>query len=190
MLNRASNRCMQMLDIIKELLIITQSKSYSNPAEIEAVNINEIINEIVAAEKNTADESGIEIQLNLSDENLIIQAKKSDLLKIIDNLLSNAIRYNKENGTISIETKKQNNQIIIRFQDTGIGIRKEDLDNIFAEFYRTENARKKVNYGTGLGLSLIKQLVENYNGRIDVQSELNVGTTFSINLPFNKGEKR
>ena len=77
----------------------------------------------------------------------------------------------------------------IEIKDTGIGVPESDLSNIFAEFYRTENARKKVNYGTGLGLSLIKQLVENYNGSIKVHSEIDVGTTFCISFPIEKGEK-
>ncbi len=189
LMDRASNRCMQMLDIIKELLIITQSRSYSNPAENEKVYINDIINETVLSEKNTAEADGIRIELELMPENPIITAKKSDIIKIIDNLVSNAIRYNKENGKIYISTDINNEILLINIKDTGIGIPENDLSNIFAEFYRTENARKKVNYGTGLGLSLIKQLVENYNGSIKVQSEIEVGTTFSISFPLSKGEK-
>jgi signal transduction histidine kinase len=189
LLERASNRCMQMLDIIKELLVITQSKSFSNPAEIELVNVNDIILEIVNAEQNTAGANGIQILLDLNKENPRILAKKSDIMKIVDNLLSNAIRYNKENGKIKIDTRVENDHLIIIVEDTGIGISKEDMTKIFAEFYRTENARKKINYGTGLGLSLIKQLVENYNGKVHVKSELDVGTTFSIKFPIFKGEK-
>ena len=83
----------------------------------------------------------------------------------------------------------ENENLVINIKDTGIGIPEDDLSNVFAEFYRTENARKKVNYATGLGLSLIKQLVENYNGSIKVKSEIEVGTTFSVSFPLSKGEK-
>jgi len=189
LMERASIRCTQMLDIIKELLIITQSRSYSNPKENEKVFINEIINQSVQAEKNTARASGIKIDLNLSPENPVIFAKKKDMVKIIDNLVSNAIRYNKENGQIKITTEVINSKLVIKIKDTGIGIPENDLSNIFAEFYRTENARKKINYGTGLGLSLIKQFVENYDGSISVESEIDVGTTFSIKFPVYKGER-
>lgn len=189
LMERASNRCMQMLDIIKELLIITKSKSYSNPAENEKVYLNDIIKEIVNAELNTANASGITIDLDLVSNNPKIIAKKSDIIKIIDNLISNAIRYNIENGKIEIKTFLKENKLVLRIQDTGIGIPKEDLSNIFAEFYRTENARKKINYGTGLGLSLIKQLLENYNGSIKVESEIDIGTTFTLIFPMHMGEK-
>jgi len=188
-MRRASNRCTQMLDIIKELLIITQSRSYINPKENEKVYINEIINKTIQTEKNTAKASGIKIELDLSSENLTLFAKKKDIIKIIDNLVSNAIRYNKKNGQIKITTTKMNNDLEIKIKDAGIGIPENDLSNIFAEFYRSENARKKVNYGTGLGLSLIKQFIENYNGSINVESEIDMGTTFSIKFPLYKGEK-
>jgi len=188
LMGRASNRCSQMLDIIKELLIITQSRSYSNPKENEKVYINEIINQSVNTEKNTANANGIKIDLNLSPANPIIFAKKNDIIKIIDNLVSNAIRYNIENGKIKITTEKITNKLLIKIKDTGIGIPENDLSNIFAEFYRTENARKKINYGTGLGLSLIKQFVENYDGSISVESEIEVGTTFSIKFPVYEGD--
>jgi signal transduction histidine kinase len=189
LMGRASNRCMQMLDIIKELLIITQSRSYSNPAENEKIIINDIIKETAHSEKNTADASGIEIEMDLTDRNPVITAKKADIIKIIDNLVSNAIRYNKEKGKIYISTEINKENLLVKIKDTGIGIPENDLSNIFAEFYRTENARKKVHYGTGLGLSLIKQLVENYNGSIKVKSEIEVGTTFSVSFPLSKGEK-
>ena len=189
LINRASDRCTQMLNIIKELLVITQSRSFSDPKQNEKVNINEIINKSVQSEKNTAKASGIKIKLDLSKEDPCIFAKKKDIIKIIDNLVSNAIRYNKENGKINITTQNINNELEIKIKDTGIGIPKQDLSNIFAEFYRTENARKKVNYGTGLGLSLIKQFVEKYNGTIQVESELDLGTTFTIKFPVYKGDK-
>ena len=189
LMERASNRCTQMLDIIKELLIITKSRSYSNPAENEIVQINDIISEIVNAERNTANANGLKIDTRLSSENPVITAKKSDIIKIIDNLISNAIRYNKENGEINISTAINQNSLIVEIKDTGIGIPEADLSNIFAEFYRTENARKKISYGTGLGLTLIKQLVENYKGSIKVQSEINVGTTFSLSFPLSRGKK-
>jgi len=189
LLERASNRCMQMLDIIKELLLITRSRSMSGPVENENIYINEIIKEIINSERNTAYASRIQIKLNLTPDNPVIKANKSDIIKIIDNLVSNAIRYNNENGKIYITTAVNNNELILNVKDTGIGIPESDLSKIYSEFYRTEDARKKVNYGTGLGLSLIKQLVENYNGSIEIQSKINVGSTFSIRLPIGKGGK-
>lgn len=189
LLERASNRCMQMLDIIKELLLITQSRSVSGPVENENIYINEIINGIINSERNTADASGIQIEFSLTPDNPVIKAKKSDMIKIIDNLVSNAIRYNNENGKINISTVVNKNELIIKVKDTGIGIPESDLSKIYSEFYRTENARKKINYGTGLGLSLIKQLVENYNGSIEVQSKIDTGSTFSISFPLDKGGK-
>ena len=108
------------------------------------------------------------------------------------NLISNAVRYNVDNGSIFISSKIIDKKFIkIKISDTGIGIPEKDLNNIFAEFYRAENAKKVVNFGTGLGLSFVRQIIENYSGTIKVQSELEKGTVFTIKLPvmFEKREK-
>jgi signal transduction histidine kinase len=183
LLGRASNRCTQMLDIIKELLIISQNRSIAGIAEDIDINVNDIIEDIVNSERNTADAGNVSVEIKLASGKPVIKAKKSDIINIINNLISNAIRYNKENGKVYISTMMNKNDLNIIIQDTGIGIPENDLTKIYSEFYRSENARKKINYGTGLGLSLIKQLVEKYNGSIDVQSKINVGTTFSICFP-------
>ena len=88
LINRASDRCTQMLNIIKELLVITQSRSFSDPKQNEKVNINEIINKSVQTEKNTAKASGVKIKLDLSKEDPCIFAKKKDIIKIIDLIIN------------------------------------------------------------------------------------------------------
>ena len=77
-----------------------------------------------------------------------------------------------------------NNHLKFKVKDSGIGVSEEDLTKIFNEFYRSENAKKVINFGTGLGLSLVKQLVEKYGGKIEVQSELQKGTDFIISFPI------
>ncbi len=76
--------------------------------------------------------------------------------------------------------------LIFKVKDTGIGISEEDLEKIFAEFYRSEHAKKMVNFGTGLGLSLVEQLVESYKGTIKIESQLNKGTTFTVKIPVKQ----
>jgi two-component system phosphate regulon sensor histidine kinase PhoR len=130
-----------------------------------------------------ADDKQIIVNIKLSTEPIFLNGNIEDLKEVVINLFVNAIRYTEEKGTINISTEICGDMCEFRVEDSGIGISEEDLPNIFEEFFRSENAKKEIKYGTGLGLSLVKQIVDNYQGLIDVRSELEKGTCFSVKLP-------
>jgi signal transduction histidine kinase len=101
----------------------------------------------------------------------------------ITNLLLNAIKYTPPRGTVSVRTETRDNSIVIEVADTGIGVPPEEQDRIFEEFYRASNARQMESDGDGLGLSLVKRVIEMHGGSISFQSQLGAGTTFHIVLP-------
>lgn len=103
--------------------------------------------------------------------------------QLLINLLDNAMKYT-EKGNITIACKEENNTLILNISDTGIGMKQEDLPRIFERFYRVDKSRSRKQGGTGLGLSIVKHIVELYNGNINVESELEIGTTFEIRLPY------
>lgn len=103
--------------------------------------------------------------------------------QLLINLLDNAMKYT-EKGSITIACKEENNTLILNISDTGIGMKQEDLPRIFERFYRVDKSRSRKQGGTGLGLSIVKHIVELYNGNINVESELEIGTTFEIRLPY------
>lgn len=103
--------------------------------------------------------------------------------QLLINLLDNAMKYT-EKGSITIVCKEENNTLILNISDTGIGMKQEDLPRIFERFYRVDKSRSRKQGGTGLGLSIVKHIVELYNGNINVESELEIGTTFEIRLPY------
>lgn len=124
----------------------------------------------------------IEIK-NLPDVSLV--GDRVYLEKLFSNIISNAIFYGKEKGSVIISAKKDKKYVIITVKDDGIGISKEDLPNIFNRFYRAENGREAKHEGTGLGLAISKWIVESHDGRIEVSSAINKGTTFTISLPLS-----
>ena len=187
LLERASKRAGQMLDIIRELLALSKNKNIIPDNKIEKVKIQEIIKEIVEQENIQTTSKKIKIELNLLKTRILIDGIKSDFEKVFENLISNAIRYTKDKGEIIISETLENESYVFQIKDTGIGIPEKDLQNIFAEFYRSENAKKLENFGTGLGLSLVKQIIEKYNGTVQVKSKINKGTTFIIHLPLSIG---
>ena len=103
--------------------------------------------------------------------------------RIFTNLTSNAIKYNKINGEINISISSDQNHIVIQVKDTGIGMKNEEKEKLFQEFYRAKNEFTKNISGTGLGISIVKKIVDSYSGRIEVESHWGSGTSFKIYFP-------
>jgi signal transduction histidine kinase len=115
-------------------------------------------------------------------ENFIIYMDENAFFHMMNNLIGNAIKYNKTKGILEITVERENNNLIITVYDTGIGITKEDINKIFNRFYRSEYS-KKTHPGTGIGLSIVSRIIRDYNGNIKVESEFGVYTKFIVILP-------
>ena len=100
------------------------------------------------------------------------------------NLISNAIKYTPQGGRVAVTLQADKDRLTGTVEDTGIGIAETDLPNLFKEFYRTNQAKASGEIGTGLGLAIVKQIVESYQGSIEVESKLGQGTRFTFTLPF------
>jgi signal transduction histidine kinase len=183
LLYRSRNRTQQMIDTVKDLSEITQG---AIPKVIEVVKIdvkkaiqNIADNEMVQNDKN------IELDFVFPDNPLLINTYPNYLEKIIINLISNAIRYNSENGKIIVSLSSGKDSFTLSVEDTGIGISKADQEKIFDEFYRSAEAKKVSRIGTGLGMSIVKRFVDKLGGKITIDSQLNVGTKFTVELPLH-----
>jgi len=182
LLYRASKRSDQMLEIIRELLEISKNRSRA-VKDREIIEINQLILGLIQQQEVQAQEKTIDLEVDLSKEELLIYGHSDSFKEIFLNIFTNAIRYTKENGIIKIISRDLGDKIELSIKDSGIGIKMEDIPKVFDEFFRSENAKKEVKIGTGLGLSIVKQIVENYGGKIDVQSKLGEGTIFCIIFP-------
>jgi signal transduction histidine kinase len=109
-----------------------------------------------------------------------------DLDIILTNLIDNSVKYTEQGGTIRVNNLLTDKEIKIEISDTGIGITKDDLNKIFDEFYRSKNAKAVELHGTGLGLPIVKNLIERYGGSIEIQSEIGEGTTVTVSFPIEK----
>ncbi len=132
--------------------------------------------------------NNVEIKLEVPDKELFVFGDENRLEQVVDNLVSNAKRYTDE-GYIYIRVKREENEMIFSFQDTGLGIQKESIDRIFERFYRTDKARDRIKGGTGLGLAITKHIVEAHQSHIDVESKEGEGSEFSFRLPINPQKK-
>jgi signal transduction histidine kinase len=113
-----------------------------------------------------------------------VQATVESLDRIFNNLVSNAIRYTPEGGKVCVSLHRTAKEVMVDVADTGIGIPEEAMSHLFEEFFRAPNARAVEREGTGLGLSIVRETVNNLGGHVSVQSEVGVGTRFSVTLPL------
>ena len=125
------------------------------------------------------------IHLN-ADSNLHITGSQEELLSAFSNLVSNAIRYTPEGGDIHIDWGLQLNEAIFSVRDTGIGIAQQHIDRLTERFYRVDRGRSRDTGGTGLGLAIVKHILNRHNAKLEISSELSVGSTFSIIFPASR----
>jgi two-component system phosphate regulon sensor histidine kinase PhoR len=131
-----------------------------------------------------AQRKGVTLEFDLQiSPSLEMQTDRDALLTIVNNLISNAVRYTPSGGKVLVQAESMEEQIVLAVRDTGIGIAPEDLPRIFERFFRVEKARTQEAGGTGLGLAIVKHLVTSMQGQIDVESQVGCGSTFRLQLP-------
>ncbi len=145
-------------------------------------NVMDLLYECKDVMNSKAAEADIQLRAEGSDGLPLLDADRDKIKQVFLNLISNAIKYNRTNGSITMRVEATESDMIIAFQDTGIGIPEEALPHLFQKFYRVHEHEDKVQ-GTGLGLSICRQIVNGHGGRIEVSSKVGVGTVFTVYLP-------
>jgi len=150
----------------------------------EPVDIKGIINKSLATYYGEAMEHGINLKSILSEDIPVINADDGKLRQVVSNLLSNAIKYTPKGGTITISAEKKDKYIEVCVEDTGPGISKEYHERIFEKFVQVQSGKERVKKGTGLGLPIVKYIMEHHGGRVWVESEEGKGAKFFFALPI------
>jgi len=184
-LARAEQRTVEQLELISDLLDLAHLQNPDLRIKHEPVNLAESLREVCELMSSRAQEKGVQFTVSVPEETPTISADPKHIKQLWSNLVSNAIKYTTEGGTVAVTMAMQDKQVVTSVCDTGIGIAPEDLPRIFEEFYRTKAAKECSEMGTGLGLSIVKRILETYQGHIDVQSTVGKGSTFTIRLPLD-----
>lgn len=185
LLDRADRRSGKLIFFVRALLEITRIK-LNEKVRTSIFSINEVAQTAIASMQPRANKKDITISSNLDPGAGKIQGVQAYIEEAISNLLANSIKYTPKTGKISLTVEGKGSDILIKIKDTGIGISKEDLQKVFEEFYRGSNAKEIERDGSGLGLSIVKQIAERHKGKIWVESELGKGSTFFILLPVTQ----
>jgi len=179
-----------LLELINEVLDLARIESGKIDLSIETISLSDVVNETLTLIVPLAEKRGIEVNNKIPQSpHLFVLADRTRMKQVLLNLMSNAVKYNREGGSITLESNRtQKGRIQISVADTGKGIPGEKLNDLFKPFNRL-GAEKTDVEGTGIGLSLTKNLVENMAGTISVESQPGVGSCFSVELPEGKMPK-
>ncbi|MCF8296192.1 MAG: response regulator [Saprospiraceae bacterium] len=182
MIERSIERIKGMRSLIFDMLDLTKIESGKKTQNIKSVDLNEIAQLSIDTMEPMAIQKNIKVHL-ITDENVYIKADSDEIEIIFNNLVSNAIKYNKDDGEVNVSIISKKDGIIIQVEDTGIGMSEEDIEKLFKDFIRIKNEKTKNITGSGLGLSIVKKLVESNHGEITVESKVDVGSRFIVKFP-------
>jgi len=169
--------------LILDLLQLAQVESGKAGLDIQPVDLTEICRQGLEFFSEEASRRQVDLKLIEPDRSLIIQTDVEAIRTIVENLLSNAIRYTPAQGQVVVECSRARGWALLEVRDTGIGIAPEHHDRIFERFYRADKARSRDVGGTGLGLSIVKHLTQSLGGQVQLESELSRGSTFRVRIP-------
>ncbi|MDR4950424.1 HAMP domain-containing sensor histidine kinase [Neobacillus cucumis] len=168
--------------LTKQFLLLSSLDQNEDIMKKKNYNLGKQLKELVRNYQWVISEK--EIMLSYSLPDIEIVGDPSLLYTVWDNLLANAVKYNKPNGSIEISIDQKEESVIVIFEDTGIGMNDKELGQIFERFYRADKARTRTVEGTGLGLSIVKTIIDLHRGSIHVRSKENEGTSFMVELPI------
>ena len=174
----------RLSSLAKNMLQLTLLDREEIELELTNYSLVEQMNRVISTQENQAMEKNIEIVFEMPKKEIFIEGDEQRLEQVWTNMISNAIKYTNEGGLITITMKKNSKDIEISIEDTGIGMSKEVVSHIFERFYREDKARNVE--GNGLGLAIVKSIVDLHHGKIDILSQVDVGTNFIVRLPIEK----
>jgi len=184
---RILDQCRRLQNLLSDLLTLSRLEASDRKLEPEPVDLALLTRRAVETVDEAASSRGVTVSLQKPKRSLPqVPGDRESIERLILNLLENAVKYNRKGGRVDIAlgVDAEANEALIEISDTGIGIPADDLPRIFERFYRVDKGRSRAEGATGLGLAIVKHIVQSHGGRLDVDSELEVGTTFRVHLPL------
>ncbi len=182
MIERCVTRIGNMRKLINDLLDLTRVESGQRVRTMESVDLAAIAKTAMESQENAAREQEITLVME-PDPDVVLQADRLEMEMICNNLISNAVKYNRPGGSVQVRIQRDEDAILLIVSDTGFGMTQDEVSRLFNDFVRIRNEKTRSIPGSGLGLSLIKKLCTLYRGSVRVESEPDVGSTFTVRLP-------
>ncbi|HEY89618.1 MAG TPA: hypothetical protein G4N98_07790, partial [Thermoflexia bacterium] len=174
-------RARMLSNVVEDLTAILVAERREQ--EYKPVDLAALIQELSAGFQLTVQQSGLTLVMHVADNLPRVLGSLEHLQRMYDNLIGNALKFTPAGGEVTVQLSLQDTELLLEISDTGIGIPAEELDRIFERFYQVDGSMTRRYGGTGLGLALVKEIVEAHQGRVAVQSVLGEGSTFRVTLP-------
>jgi signal transduction histidine kinase len=172
----------RLLVLVTDLLLAASQADKTLPVKPTPTDISDIVEQAVEGQQYAADERSLTLVTEI-EPGIIASADPVRIRQVLDNLLSNAVKYNRQGGSIRVSAHAAASTVTVAVSDTGNGISEADLAQLFDRFFRTESARKSAEVGSGLGLSITRDIARQHGGDLTVESSVGVGTTFTMTIP-------
>jgi PAS domain S-box-containing protein len=182
-LNVINGETRRLERIVGEMLSMAEIEAGSLKLKPDDVRLETLFDELKADYQQQANEKRIDLQLKLPPKLPVIRGDRDKIVLAMHNLMGNALKYTPDGGTVTVAVEVDNKQVSVSISDTGIGISPEDAERIFERFYRAKDPRVAKITGTGLGLTLAREVVRMHGGDITVESQIDQGSTFTLTLP-------
>lgn len=185
-LEKASKATERMVSLIEDLDQITKLEVDELKLDLRPFNIVQLIQDVIESLETIAKEKNISVKLSKDYKAKNVVADKAKIFQVLTNLISNSIRYGNQNGETLVRLYELDNIITVEISDNGPGIEASEIPRLFERFYRVEKSRNRHDGGSGLGLSIVKHIIESHQQNIQVRSTVGVGSTFSFTLAQSK----
>lgn len=182
-LDTVNSEVQRLSRLVDAILKLSRLENRSIPLDRQRVNVGELISGLIATHEAFVADSGLTLYYD-AEPDVYIYADADMIRQATANLISNAVRYTPEGGTITVSVNKGETMAYIAVRDTGIGLSEEEARMVFSRFWRAEAGRTRERGGLGIGLSVVKEIVEQHNGRVRVEGKPNEGATFTLYLPL------
>jgi signal transduction histidine kinase len=183
----ALEEVVRLTNVVETLLELSKAEAGQIKMNFEKTNLSRLILDIAEDAEILAESKDIKVKKNIQDD-IYVYIDSARIHQAALNIVDNAVKYTPQGGEIKIELTNNLNYAHLTVSDTGVGIPEDELKHIFDRFYRVDKSRSGTTHGAGLGLSIVKWIVDAHNGQIEVESILNEGSTFIIKLPVTKNE--
>lgn len=183
-LARSLDRTKALVSLINDLLNISRMEAGTIRREIKRLYVKNIVADTLENFEKELEQKQLNVNLKI-DENLCLNADRREMLRLLNHLIGNAVKYNRSHGRVTISAQKDGHYAKIAIEDTGIGLTIEEKSRLFEDFFRAKNEYTREITGTGLGLTIVKKIVDAYSGMIEVESRYKEGSTFTVYFPLS-----
>ncbi len=176
----AAKNGQRLADLIDDLLDLQKIEAGEMVFHFKTLNVGEMVKEAIESTKSYGEHLGIHVAMVVPKDEVLIRGDPSRLIQVMNNLLSNALKFSDEGGTVRVRVEPRGERVRICVQDEGIGIPENAHDRVFGKFSQVDSSDIRKVGGTGLGMNITKQIVERHDGRVDYESALGQGSTFYV----------